>query len=60
MVDTIYHHRVGIVADNEAGPDSFGYTVAENEELFYANDDLISSTNWVWLQWGFDILIFLF
>ena len=34
--------------------------MAEKVELFYAYDGLISSTNQVWLQWGFDIIIGLF
>ena len=34
--------------------------MAEKAELFYAYDGLISSTNQVWLKWGFDIIIGLF
>ena len=34
--------------------------VAEKAKLVYANDDLIDSTNTVWLQWGFYVLIGLF
>ena len=29
MVDTIFRHWVGLVADNKAVPDGFGYTVTE-------------------------------
>ena len=49
-----------MVMDNNAGPDGFGYTVAEKAELFYTGDGFIASTNPVWLQWGFDVLIILF
>ena len=34
--------------------------MAEKVKLFYAYDGLISSTNQVWLQWGFDIIIEIF
>ena len=34
--------------------------MAEKAELFYTYDGLISSTNQVWMQWGFDIIIGLF
>ena len=32
---------------NEAGPDSFKYTVVENTVFFYAGEDLITFTNTV-------------
>ena len=35
---------------NEAGPDSFIYTVVEQEALFYADYDLIAFTKPVMLQ----------
>ena len=53
----IIRHWVGLMVDNEAGPDGFGYTVADKMTLFYAYYGLIESTNPVWLQWVFDILI---
>ena len=45
---------------NEDRPDRFGYTVADKMTLFYAYHGLIDSTNPVWLQWVFGILIGLF
>ena len=59
-MDVIIHHWVGITVDKKAGPDGFGYTVADNMTLFYAYYSVIESTNTVWLQWGFYILIGLF
>ena len=50
VVDVIIRHWVGIMVDNEAGPDGFGYTVAYKMTLFYAYYGLIESTNPVWLQ----------
>ena len=60
VADAIFHHWFGLVADKEATPDSFGYMVTEKAALFNAYDGLIASTNMVWLQWGFDVLIGLF
>ena len=48
------------MVENEAGPDGFGYTVADKMTLFYAYYGLIESTDPVWLQWVFDILIGIF
>ena len=59
-MDVIIRHWVGLMVDNEAGPDGFGYTVADKMTLFYAYYGIIDSTNMVWLQWVFDILIGLF
>ena len=59
-MDAIIHHWVGIMVDNEAGPDGFGYMVAEKVTLFYAYYGLIESTNPVWLQWLFGGIIGLF
>ena len=56
-MDVIIRHWVGLMVDNEAGPDGFGYTVADKMTLFYAYYGIIDSTNMVWLQWVFDILI---
>ena len=60
VVDAIIYHWVGIMAENEAGPGGFGYTVADKMTLFYAYSGLIDSTNTVWLQWEFAIIIGLF
>ena len=60
MVDVIIRYWVGIMVENEVGPDGFGYTVADKMTLFSANYGLIESTNPMWLQWVFDILIGLF
>ena len=60
MVDVIILHWVGLMCENEAGPDVFGYTVADKMTLFYAYYGLFDYTNPVWLQWLFDILIGLF
>ena len=45
MVDVIIRHCVCIFVDNEAGPDGFGYTVADKMILFYAYYGLVESTN---------------
>ena len=60
VVDVIIRHWVGLMVENKAGPDGFGYTVADNMTLFYAYYGLVDSTNPVWLEWGFDILIGIF
>ena len=59
-MDVIIRHWVGLIVENKAGPDGFGYTVADNMILFYEYYGLIESTNPVWLQWVFDILIGIF
>ena len=56
----IFHHWVGLVADNEDVPDSFRHMVEEKVAFLYADDRLIVSTNQVWLQWGLDVPIGLF
>ena len=48
------------MVEKEDGPDGFGYTVADNMTLFYAYYGLVDSTNPVWLQWVYGILIGLF
>ena len=60
VVNVIIPHWVGILVDNEAGSDRFGNTVADKMALFYAYYGIIDSTNPVWLQRLFDILIGLF
>ena len=60
MVDPIDHHWVVMVAENEAGPDGFGYTVADKAAFLNGDDGLITSTNPVWLQSVFGVLIGLF
>ena len=60
MVDVIIRHWVGLMVDNKSVPDGFWYTVADKMTLFYEYYGLIDSTNQVWLQWGFGILIGLF
>ena len=59
-MDVIIRYWVGIMVENEDRPDGFGYTVANKMKLFYAYYGLIDSTNSVWLQWVFYILIGLF
>ena len=59
-MDVIIRHWFGLMVDNKAGPDGFGYTVADKMTLFYAYYGLIDSTNTVWLKWLFDIIIGLF
>ena len=59
-MDVIIRHWVGLMVENEAGTDGFGYTVADKMTLLYAYYGLIESTNTVWLQWVFDIIIGLF
>ena len=54
-MDVIIRYWVGIMVENEDGPDGFGYTVADKMTLFYAYYGLIDSTNPVWLQRVFDI-----
>ena len=41
----IIRHWVGLMVENKAGPDLFGYTVADKMTLFYAYYGLIDSTN---------------
>ena len=53
----IIRQWVSLMVENEAGPDGFGYTVADKITLFYAFYGLIDFTIPVWLQWVFDILI---
>ena len=57
VVYVIIRGWVCMMVDNADGNDRFGYTVADNMKLFYAYYGLLESTNPVWLQWGFDILI---
>ena len=59
-MDVIIRHWVSLTLDNNTGHDGFGYTVEDMMTLFYAYYGLIESTNMVWLQWVFDILIGLF
>ena len=59
-MEVIIPHGVGLMVDNEAGPDGFGNTVADKMKLFYAYYGLIDSINPVWMQWVFGILIGLF
>ena len=49
-----------MVAENEAGTEGFGYAVAEKAEFLYTDDGLVASTNPLWLQWKFDVIIGLF
>ena len=35
MVDVIIRHWVGLIVNNEDGPDRFGYTVVDKMTLFY-------------------------
>ena len=59
--DVIVCHWCGLVADNKTGPDVFGYTLVDKSEFFLNSDSgLIASTNIVWIQWVFNILISLF
>ena len=60
MVDVIVCHWVGLVAENEAGPDGFEYTVVNKLVLFYVNDVLLYSTNLVWPQCIFNVIIGIF
>ena len=60
MVDVIIRHWFGLMVENMTGSGGFGYTVADDMTLFYTYCGLIDSTNLVWLQWIFDILIGLF
>ena len=48
------------MVENEVGSDGFGYMAGDKMKLFYAYYSLIDSTNMVWLQWVFYILIYLF
>ena len=47
VVDEIFFPWLGLTADNEARPESFGYTMAEKTEFFYVDDGLFASTNLV-------------
>ena len=48
------------MAENEAIPDVFRYTVEYKATFLYSYDGLIESRNLVWLQWGFDLIISIF
>ena len=48
------------MAENEAGPDGFEYTVVNKLVLFYVNDVLLYSTNLVWPQCIFNVIIGIF
>ena len=56
----IFHHWLGLMVDNEAVPEEFGYSVAYKAAFFYADGGLVASTNLLWIQWSFDVLIGLF
>ena len=60
VVDVIICHWICLMVENEAGPDGFGYMVADKMTLFYAYYGLIDYNNPVWLQWVFDIQIEIF
>ena len=45
MVDVIIRYWVGMMVENEDGPDGFGYTVADKMTLFYSYYGLIDSKN---------------
>ena len=61
VVDAIFFHWVGLVTENKASPDGFKYTVGEDSESFFSsNDVLVASTNLVWMQWDFNIIIGIF
>ena len=60
VVDAIGSNWVGMVVENEAGPDSFRCMLTEKVEFFYTDDGPVASANQVWLQWDFDVLIGLF
>ena len=60
VVGVIVRNWAVKVAENESGPDSFGYMVAYKEEIFYSDNVMLDSTNPVWLKWVSDILIGLF
>ena len=49
LVYVIIYHWVGIVAENEAGPDVFRYMVEYKAAFFCYYDGLIASRNLVWL-----------
>ena len=48
-MDVIIGYWVGIMVENEDGPEGFGYTVVDKKTLFYAYYDFIDSTNPMWL-----------
>ena len=41
-------------------PDSFSHSVTNKSTFFYVNGGLVASTNMVWFQWLFDVMIGLF
>ena len=59
-MDVIVCHWVGLVSKNKVISDGFGCTVEEEAEFFYAYDGTIASTNLMWPQWSFVMLIGLF
>ena len=50
----------GLVMENEAGPEGFVHAVMEKSAFFYTEDGLVVSTNPVWLQCSFNMMIGLF
>ena len=60
VVVVIVHHWAGLVADNEVFSEGFKCTVADKADFSYVDDGLFASTNPVWIQWEFDVIINIF
>ena len=60
IVDAIVCHWVGMVVDNEAVYEGLRYSLDDKADLFYVDDRITASTNPVWLQWEFNVIIGLF
>ena len=60
VVNAIVCNQVGLVVENKAIPDRFGYTVAQKSVLFYTENSLLVYINLVWLHWGYNALTDIF
>ena len=60
VVDAIILHYSRLVANNKAVPNGFVHALTDKSPFFYAEDGLVASTNIMWLQWSFNMMIIIF
>ena len=56
VVDAVVRHWISLVAGGEGGKDGWGKEVQTCAAFFYSDDDLVASTDLVWMQGVFDNL----